>query len=358
MEKQIVAAFSPITARGPGRPAPDLGRLAVVEGVRPFYHFESEAPSTTVTIATVIPYRREPDTKARRLEQLPRSLAYAMLDRRLSILAKQENAPFIGGGAGTANGYDLYRESSIAVGCKADQWPAALAVAEQELRRALEHGFTASELKEAVARRLNGLEQAVKGAATRRSGQIAETIARDLLTRTVFTAPVDDLALLKPALEKVTTEDCVKALRAMWAPKDRRVLVTGNAKIEGDAATTIVAAFETSLAVPVKAPEATAESVWAYTDFGLPGKVEKREHIDDLDVTLITFANGVRLNLKKTDFTANRISIGARIGSGRLIEPRTLPASRLMPRPRSPRVDSAGTASTNSAAFWREKRRW
>src|SRR5678815_4821929 len=119
------------------RPVPDLGRLAVIEGVRPFYHFESEAPSTTVTIATVIPYRREPDTKARRLEQLPRSLAYAMLDRRLSILAKQENAPFIGGGAGTANGYDLYRESSIAVGCKAEQWPAALAVAEQELRRAL-----------------------------------------------------------------------------------------------------------------------------------------------------------------------------------------------------------------------------
>jgi zinc protease len=64
---------------------------------------------------------------------------------------------------------------------------------------------------------------------------------------------------------------------------------------------------------------------WAYTDFGPPGKVAKREHIADLDVTLLQFENGVRLNLKKTDFEANRIRMSVRLGSGQLTEPRDQP---------------------------------
>ena len=46
----------------------------------------------------------------------------------------------------------------------------------------------------------------------------------------------------------------------------------------------------------------------------------RREHVADLDVTLITFANGVRLNLKRTDFEAG-IRVSARVGTGGLTEP-------------------------------------
>jgi len=49
------------------------------------------------------------------------------------------------------------------------------------------------------------------------------------------------------------------------------------------------------------------------------------EHVDDLDVHLVEFANGVRLNLKKTDFEANTIHVNIRVGSGRLTEPATEP---------------------------------
>ncbi len=325
VEKQIVAAFAPLAPRAAARPAPDLGAIPAAQGVREFYYHEDEAPSTTVMIATVVSHSREPDTKARQLRTLSRELAAAMINRRLSVLAKKENAPFLGGGTGTSDAYNLLRETSIGLSCKADQWAAALGVADQELRRALEHGFQSAELREVVARQINSLEQAVKTAPTRHSNSIAEEIAQSLLDREVYTSAEDDLALLKPALEKLTPADCLAALREVWSAPHRTVLVTGNAKIDGDTKSAIAAVYEKAHAAPVEPPPAEAELKWAYTDFGAPGKIAKREHVADLDVTLIAFENGVRLNLKKTDFEANRVRVNVRVGTGELTEPKSQP---------------------------------
>ncbi len=325
--KQLTAAFTPIKAHGPERAQPDFGKVPAFEGVRVFHHYESEAPNTSVSIATVTPYAREPDIAANRLKYLARNLAHAMINRRLSILAKKENAPFTNGSAGAGESYGFYRQTMISLTCRDDQWQAALGVADQELRRALEHGFQKPELAEIVANYRNNLEQSVKTASTRRSDGIADELADSLLEREVWTTPEDDLALYGPALEKVTVEECLAGLREAWSPKHRLVMVTGNAKIPADekAVAEITSVYEKSRAVAVTAPDAMAESKWAYTNFGAPGKVVKREHIDDLDATLITFENGVRLNLKKTDFEANSIRASVRVGGGRLTEPKDKP---------------------------------
>jgi zinc protease len=325
--KQLTEAFTPVEGRGEPRPPPALGKIHEFHGVNPFYHYESEAPDTNVSIVTITPYQKEPDTAATRLKYLPRNIAHRIINRRLSILAKQEGAPFTSGGSGAGESYNFYRQSVMSLNCRADQWADALAVADQELRRALEHGFQKPELQEVVANFQNSLQQAVKTATTRRSGAIADEITDTLLERDVWTTPEDDLALYGPALEKVTVEDCLAALREAWSPTHRIVMVTGNAKIDGGdkAVAVIQSTFEKSLAVAVKPPAAMTEAKWGYTNFGAPGKVTKREHIADLDVTLLQFENGVRLNLKKTDFEANRIRMSARIGNGQLTEPRDKP---------------------------------
>jgi zinc protease len=325
--KQLTDAFTPLQPRGEPRAQPNLGKVPAFEGVNVFHHYESEAPDTNVSISTVTQYAKEPDTAAIRLKYLPRMIAHQMINRRLSILAKKENAPFKSGGSGAGENYNFYRQSIMSLTCRGDQWADALGVADQELRRALEHGFQKPEMQEVIANFRNSLEQSVKTASTRRSDGIADEIADTLLERDVWTTPEDDLALYGPALEKLTVEDCLAGLREAWSPKHRLVMVTGNAKIPADekAVAEITAAYEKSRAVAVTPPEAMADSKWAYTNFGTPGKVTKREHIDDLDVTLLTFENGVRLNLKKTDFEANRIRLSVRIGSGQLTEPRDQP---------------------------------
>ena len=321
VEKMVADAFKNLQPRAPARPEPSLGELAKFEGVRAIFHPEPEAPATDIELASFTPYEREADTKERQIKRLPRWLATAMLNRRFSILAKKEGAPFVAAGVSVNEQFDFMREASVNISSKPEQWSAALAVGEQELRRALEHGFTPAEFAEAAANVANHLEQAAKTASTRHSNRLADEIVQSVLQGEVFTTPADDLALLKPALAKVTPEDCAAALRKAFGAPGRFVMVTGNASIPGDATAAIKSAYDTARAVAVAPPEANEQAAWAYTHFGPPGEIEKREHVADLGIELVTFKNGVRLNLKKTDFEAGRIQVSARIGNGSITEP-------------------------------------
>ncbi len=322
---QVTAAFAGLQARAPARPEPSLGAVATVVGVRTGYHAEPESPDTSVSIAAVVPYHHEPDTAAHRLRHLPRDLALAMVNRRFATLAKRENAPFTRASADVQEGFNFFRETSVQVEGRADQWEAGLAVADQELRRALAYGFTPDELAEAVADLRNELEQAVRTAPTRRSDELAGELAESLVDREVFTSPAQDLALYGPALARTSCADCLAAFRTAWAAPGRSVFVTGNARIDGDAAAVIAAAYARAQAVPVTPPAARASAAWGYTDFGPAGTVASRRQVDDLGVTLVTLSNGVRLNLKRTDFEANTIHVGLRVGSGLLIQPADRP---------------------------------
>jgi len=61
---------------------------------------------------------------------------------------------------------------------------------------------------------------------------------------------------------------------------------------------------------------------WPYTDFGVPGTVAQIRKIDDLDVTFIRFANGVRLTVKPTKFRADQISVSISLPGGELAFPK------------------------------------
>lgn len=317
----IAGAFSPLAARAPALPDPALGKLPAFEGVRTYFLAEPESPATTVSLSIITPDPNRPDSVAKRIGDLPRSLATGMLNRRLSELAKQEGAPFSGARVSVDDQFHFMREASVDVTCQPGQWAAALAVGEQELRRALEHGFQPGELKEIVANFANGLDQAVKTAATRRSPALADTLANSLVDREVFTHPAANRDLFRPALERVTVAECLAALREAFGAPGRFVMVTGNATIPGDAGAAIAAAYEKSRATAVAAPAARAEAVWAYADWGPAGRVVKREQVADLGIELVGFANGVKLNLKKTDFEAGRIRVGVRVGDGAITEP-------------------------------------
>jgi len=321
VEKMIRDGFANLRARAPARPPPALGKLAKVEGVRPIYHAEPESPATNISITSITPYAHEPDTVARRKNRLRHFLALEILNRRLSVLGKEENAPFTFALASVNEQFDFLRSASVRMTCKSEQWAAALATGEQELRRAIEHGFTAGELSEAAANLTNQFEHAAKSASTRPSNVVAERIVGQLVANEVFTTPADDLALLKQALPAITPADCQAALRSDFGGNGRFVSVTGNAQIAGDAAAAITLAYEQAHAVAVTPPNPDKKLMWGYGDFGAPGKIVKREHIADLHVELVRFENGARLNLKKTDFEAGRIILNASVGNGTITEP-------------------------------------
>jgi zinc protease len=255
MERRIEAAMKGLTARGPARPDPDLGRVSTGDGVRVHYYPEPEASITTVAVRTVTPFSARPDTAAERLSSLPRTVANAIINRRFATLARMEKATFVSAQVRTADQYDFFRESELEISAKPELWSDALAAGEQELRRALTHGFQPGELAEVRAAFINALEQAVRTAATRRSPALADDLANDLLRNRVSTDPQAELALFRPALERLTPADCLAALRDAWAPAGRLLSLSGNVVIaEGPAA--IRRAYDASLAKPVAAPAA------------------------------------------------------------------------------------------------------
>jgi zinc protease len=319
--KMIATAFGGLTARAPAKPEPALGELTKFEGVRPIYHSEPEAPGTAISLTNISPYTKEPDTAAFHIKRLPRTVAIAILNRRFSVLAKTENSPFRSAHASVGEHFKFFHEANVEISCKAEQWTAALALGEQELRRAVERGFTPTELAEAAANLRNHLEQAARTASTRPSNRIADELAALLVVGNVFTTPADDLARLKPAIEKITPSDCMNALKEAFSVGGRFVMIAGDAKISGDPNAAITSIYNEAHAVAVAAPEADKKVVWDYTDFGAPGEIAKREHVADLDIELVTFKNGVRLNLKRTGFEPGRIAIGARVGNGEITEP-------------------------------------
>lgn len=320
-EKVIREHFESMEAREK-RPDPKMGNIAKRE-FDVHYHYEKEAGETSVSIEALKTRILPPDNKERRLEDLQRMVAARMVNRRLERLAKEEGSPISSATMHAGDFYDLgfALYSSIDADCKPEDWKEALTLIEQELRRALEHGFTNSELAEtkAVIGRL--YEEAAKQMGTRKSRDLANEIGRRIGARRIFTSPADDLPRVREALESVTTDSTRDSLRDLWSTaEDTLLMLSGNAEIE-DAVAAIRNAYDTSIQVAVTAPEETEVAAFAYGELPDAGKITERNDIEDIEVTQVEFANNVRANFKVTDFEDETVYVKARIGSGRLTEP-------------------------------------
>lgn len=330
VEKSLRDAFSALAPRAPARPVPAFFGAPEPEAPRFGHHHEPEASATSVYISVVRPPDLAPDSSAARQRRLPLDLAHSMLNRRFAELAKAEDAPFVRASASRDEFPGVFDGADLNLTARPGQWAETLVVGENELRRALRFGFLAAELREAVAERRNALEQAVKTDATRSSADRATDLVTSFLDGTVPTTPAADLALFGPVLEALTLEECHEALRAAWSSAaGTRVAVIGNTALgdgDADAARAVVAAaYAVAEAREVAPPVEREDAPWAYTAFGPAGEIASRVEVADLGITQLVFANGVRLNLKRTEFAADTISLRARVGAGLLTEPADQP---------------------------------
>jgi zinc protease len=304
------------------RVAPPMGEMSK-RGFATHYHHEEEAGETSVSIEVLKPRVNPPDNSERRLYDLHLMIAGQMINRRLERLAKQPDSPVSSASMRAGDFFDLgfALYASVDADCKPENWKAALALIEQELRRSLDHGFNEAEVAEAKANIRVMYEDAAKQAATRQSRELADALADRLGSRRIFTNPADDLPRVVATLEKISAESCRDHLRELWAgANETLVFVSGNAKIEEPVAA-IQSAYDESKAVAVTAPEEKAIGEFAYAKLPEPGTVAERKEVEDLGVTQLRFANNVRVNLKVTEFEDAVVYVKARIGGGLLTEP-------------------------------------
>jgi zinc protease len=325
LEKLIQTHFSDATPRRQDALRPDLGVIESGRGLTAKLHTEMEAKAVDLSIEVVRQSHAKPDTAAERRAKLIRSLADAMINQRLSKLAKQKDAPITSAQAYSYEYLDFLHTSGIGASCQPESWQDALNLAEQEIRRAIQHGFTAAEFEEATASILQQIKLRADQADSRRSRDLADAFVKQLSSKKVFTHPKDDLTRVSAELEAITQEDAHRALIADWDTPDIQIFVGGKLQLEGDASAQILSTYAESQQTPVTAPTQEEAVSFAYTDFGPPGEISSKTQQDDLEITQAVFANNVRVSIKPTPFEKGTIRVLVNFGGGKLTAPAEQP---------------------------------
>ena len=303
---------------------PDLGKIHPPVGIKTAVFSDKEVPSTEVALTLVKPHPQKTDTTTTRTENLPLEIAHSIIGRRFERLSKLKNSPVAEGSATREILFNALEIGSISITAADDRWQDVVPVIEREFRRALEFGFSATELTEAKSNLLNRYQQEVQQESTRKSDDLADEIIKSINEQSVLSSPETDLEIAKRILAAIDSESCHKAFKKFWdAPGYFLILTTKDQP--ANAETDLASLFAKSRDTTVEAPAARAIQVFDYADFGKPGTVTSRKEVADLRISQCILSNKIRVNLKRTDFEHGKIRLLARIGSGKLSQPKATP---------------------------------
>jgi zinc protease len=319
MEAHIKALFSDWRPVGPPTAAPDLGK--VEQRGLTVREVQMPGASTRAIVVWVRPYDGSPDTEAKEIRETIENIGLAVLNNRLSRLAQGANPPFLSAGASFENLFDSAKIAVIEANSPPDGWKESLAAIEHEVRQLVAYGVEPGELQRVIEEYRATLQNAVAGAATRPTPNLADELVRTVDENEVFTPPSEDLRVFDDAVRGLTPEKVDAAVRGVFAGQGPLVELADPQPIPGgEAAVTDV--FKMAQAAPLAPAVKQAAVTWPYADFGKPGVVAKQREIADLGVTEITFANGVRLTVKPTQLRKDQVLVTVNVGSGRLELPK------------------------------------
>ncbi|WP_293828649.1 M16 family metallopeptidase [uncultured Brevundimonas sp.] len=335
MEAKVRAAFGDWKPTAADGPEPDLGTVAPRQPQTSI--LVEPGIQSSIQINWIKAPDLSPDTAAERAADVRRGLGLAVLNRRLGEIARADNPPFIGAGAGYQSLFDSLDAGTLSVAFNPGGWQRALESVEQESRRLAEYGVSDAELQREIVNTRTALQNAVASAATRSTSTLANGLLGAVNDDQVFSAPQTNLDLFNKAVEGLTVDQVNQATKAVFEGQGPLLLFSSPVPVEGGEAA-VTAALEASRNTPVQARAAEAELKWPYDDFGAPAQPAARSEVADLGATLVRFPNGTLLNIKKTDFRADQVLVSARTGLGEL----GLPADQLSPLSMASTILTAG----------------
>jgi zinc protease len=271
-----------------------------------------------------------PDTAAQRRENLLRQIGYAIVNRRFLRIVRQPDPPFRGAGFGTGDVFRAGRTTNLIVDTIDGRWRRGLIAAGIEYRRALQYGFTAGEVAEQVANIRTSSQDAAASAETRSNGALMGAVFDLLRNDIVPGSPQGSLQRLEAFIPQITPEAVHEAMTRETVPlKDPLLRFQGRREPQGGAEA-IRAAWDEAMRAPLTRGAEITSSGFAYNDFGPPGTVTSDVVEPALGIRQVRFANGVRLNLKKTDIEADKVLVQVSVDGGDMLNTRENPLATQM----------------------------
>ena len=328
VEAAIRARFA-TWAAAPVVPRPDAGRVLRKQQGETDIHLDP-ALSERITVSRHGPWRDRPDSAENRRRALLRQIGYGVINRRLLRLTRAPEPPFRGAGFGTSEVFEIGRTTNLVIDTPDHGWKTGLAAAARIYRAALARGFSEAEVAEQLAGIRTALENQVAAGDTRSHSALVGLALALLRDESVPTTPASALERFNRFAPAITPAAALAALREEAVPLKRPLLrFQGRAAPKGGARA-LRAAWEAAIRAPIKAAASQTIGPFAYTDFGPPGRVVSDSTDPALGLRLVRFANGVRLNLKRTDLEKDRVLVRLALDGGEMLETKDNPLATEM----------------------------
>ena len=317
VEEAIRARFADWQA-APAPPQPSGGPIDTVRQGETAIYLDPAMSERTMASRHAA-WLDEPDTVANRREGVLRQIGYAIVNRRMQRLARLADPPFRDAGIGTGEVFRAGRTTNLVVDTVDGKWHQGLSAAALEYRRALRFGFAKSEIAEQVAGLRTALENDAASAATRSHGTLLNGVLALLRDDQVPATPQSALARFNAFAAKITPKVVLAAIKREAVPLVNPLLrLQGRREVAGSQAA-IRTAWDEAMRSPLVRERGGDPGIFAYTGFGPPGQVVSDTTEPLLGIRSLRFANGVALNLKRTDLETERILVQLSIDGGDML---------------------------------------
>ncbi|MFP8844294.1 M16 family metallopeptidase [Shewanella baltica] len=289
-----------------------IGTVAARQSVEAAAFFDPSL-STSVSLGMLKPMAYPTDSPAVREQEILLELAHGILYRRMESQL-QHSQGLYGVSLQVGDQFDIAYGTQMSLGTQENNWQEGIAILEQTLRQAKEFGFSQQEIDQQIKRMHKGYQLSAAGSSTIHSVNIADGLVYSVAEKRVPVEPEWQLAFFEKIMPTVTPQKLKQVFNQTWNATPYLYL-TSNKPIE-NVEKQLVASYEKSRKQAVSAPAAKAIDEFAYTEFGDQGKLNADNHDAETGIRQLQFANGVRLNLKPTDFNKGTTLVSLNIGFG------------------------------------------
>lgn len=270
---------------------------------------------TELTLTWSQPITEVYQTEAKETADFLDGLRTQILNERLERLAKLPDTPFAAASIAHDDVDHTATVTQLSITPKPGHEKDAFVAAYTTVRQFIEYGADQAELDRTLSDTETYFKQALQGANTRNSRQLAESLVDSMADGEVFTSPQQDWDYFQKLKPSITLNALNAGIKPLFAG-DGPLLWHEGATLGDFDQKAFLDTYNTVQSAKVAASEARVNKPWPYTDFGTPAKLVKREEIKDLGLTQLTWANGVRATIKTTDFKDDEIGITVRFAGG------------------------------------------
>ncbi|MDR3526560.1 MAG: insulinase family protein [Rhizomicrobium sp.] len=312
LEAKIKARFSDWKASAPAKPI-DFGSRKP-SGLEATTYSEKTLPDQ-ISLSWIKPYDGGPETHASDTRDMLDDIIVGAFNQRLNRLAQQPDSNFIGAGLRRQKFYRSADTISLGVTPKPGKDKEAYAQVLLALKRLTEYGLSADEVEIALTNQSARYQNAVKSERTRNNDGIMRELITCLDENEVITSPAQNQAFFEAIKPQLTVEALNARLKVLITGDGPKLFHQGEdvASLDQNG---LKSGLTEAMSQAVTPYVSAAKKPWPYTDFGPAKAPVSQVENKPFGFTQYVYANGLKLNVKQTNFKDDQILVQVRFGGG------------------------------------------